>query len=109
MAADPLSRMTSSRQTPIPTPYDAELEAAQAALLARYAPDVRIQRVRWSGGETQALELGAGPPLLLIHGGLASGFYWAPILPALARHHRALVVDLPGHGLADPFDYQSVD
>ena len=77
MAADPLSRMRSSRQTPIPTPYDTELEAAQAALLARYAPHARIQRVRWSGGETQALELGAGPPLLLIHGGLASGFYWA--------------------------------
>ena len=60
-------------------------------------------------GETQALELGAGPPLLLVHGGFASGFYWAPILPALARHHRVLVVDLPGHGLADPFDYRSVD
>ncbi len=109
MAVDPLSRMRSSRQTPIPTPYDAELEAAQAALLARYAPHARIQRVRWSGGETQALELGAGPPLLLIHGGLASGFYWVPILPALARNHRAIVVDLPGHGLADPFDYRSVD
>jgi pimeloyl-ACP methyl ester carboxylesterase len=82
---------------------------AQAALLLRYAPDARIRRVPWSQGKTQALELGAGPPLLLIHGGLASGFYWAPILPALARHHRVLVVDLPGHGLADPFDYRGVD
>ena len=86
-----------------------ELAAAQAALLARYAPDTRIRRVRWSQGETQAMELGSGPPLLLLHGGFASGFYWAPILPALARNYRALVVDLPGHGLADPFDYTSVD
>jgi pimeloyl-ACP methyl ester carboxylesterase len=109
MATDPAFQSRLSRRTPAQTPHDAELEAAQAALLVRYTPDVRIQRVRWSGGETQALELGAGPPLLLIHGGLASGFFWAPILPALARHHRVLVVDLPGHGLAGSFDYRSVD
>jgi pimeloyl-ACP methyl ester carboxylesterase len=109
MAADPPSQTRLSRQVPAHLPHDAELEAAQAALLARYAPDARMQRVRWSQGEIQALELGAGPPLLLIHGGLASGFYWAPILPTLARHHRAIVVDLPGHGLADPFDYRNVD
>jgi len=87
----------------------AQLEATQAALLARYAPNTHIRRVRWSQGETQAMEVGAGPPLLLVHGGLASGFYWAPILPALARNHHTLVVDLPGHGLADPFDYTGVD
>jgi pimeloyl-ACP methyl ester carboxylesterase len=109
MTTEPSSRMGWSRQTPTRTPHDAELVAAQAALLARYAPEARMRSVRWSKGETQALELGAGPPLLLVHGGLASGFYWAPILSALARHRRALVVDLPGHGLADPFDYRSVD
>jgi hypothetical protein len=51
---------------------DAELEAAQAALLTRYAPDTRARRVVWSEGETQVLELGAGPPLLLIHGAWAA-------------------------------------
>jgi pimeloyl-ACP methyl ester carboxylesterase len=86
-----------------------ELAAAQAALLVRYAPNTRIRHMRWSQGETQVMELGSGPPLLLLHGGFASGFYWAPILSALARNHRALVVDLPGHGLADPFDYRGVD
>ena len=89
--------------------FTAQLEAAQAALLARYAPETRIRRVRWSQGETQVMELGSGAPLLLVHGGFASGFYWAPILAALARTHRVLVVDLPGHGLADAFDYSRVD
>ncbi|GGN87524.1 alpha/beta hydrolase [Actinoplanes lobatus] len=38
------------------------------------------------------------PPLLLIHGSGASGGFWAPMIPALAAHHRLIRVDLPGHG-----------
>ncbi len=91
------------------TELDRKVEAAQAALLARYAPETRVRRVAWSQGETQVLELGAGPPLLLVHGGGDSAFEWVPILPALARNHRVLAVDRPGHGLADPFDYRGVD
>jgi pimeloyl-ACP methyl ester carboxylesterase len=34
---------------------------------------------------------------------------WVPIFPELARHHRVFAVDLPGHGLAEPFDYTVVD
>jgi pimeloyl-ACP methyl ester carboxylesterase len=88
---------------------DRELEEAQAALLGRHAPDTRVRRVRWSQGETQVLELGAGPPLLLVHGGGDCAYEWVPILPALARTRRVFAVDRPGHGLADPFDYGGVD
>jgi len=41
---------------------------------------------------------GAGTPLVLLHGFALHGGVFAPILPALARHHRVHVVDLPGHG-----------
>ena len=88
---------------------DRELEKAQAALLARFAPDARVRRIRWSQGETQLFELGTGPPLLYVHGGLGGAFELVPILTALARSHRVLAVDRPGHGLADPFDYHDVD
>lgn len=91
------------------TELDRRLEAAQAALLARYAPDTRVSRIRWSQGETQLLELGSGPPLLLMHGGLGSVCEWVPILAGLAQHHHVFAVDRPGHGLADPYDYASVD
>lgn len=91
------------------TELDRGLEKAQAALLARYAPDTRVRRMRWSQGETQVFELGEGPPLLLVHGGGDGAFVWVPILSALARNRRVLVVDRPGHGLADPFDYKGVD
>jgi pimeloyl-ACP methyl ester carboxylesterase len=97
------------RQRPMEKELDRELEKAQAALLARFAPDTRVSRIRWSQGETQLLELGEGPPLVLVHGGGDGAFEWVPILPALARNRRVLVVDRPGHGLADPFDYRGVD
>jgi pimeloyl-ACP methyl ester carboxylesterase len=88
---------------------DHQLETAQAALLARYAPDTRVRRLAWSRGESQVFELGAGPPLLLVHGAMSDACAWVPILPKLARQHRVFAVDLPGHGLADPFDYSAVD
>jgi pimeloyl-ACP methyl ester carboxylesterase len=93
----------------VETALDRELEQAQAALLARFAPETRTRRIRWSQGETQLYELGSGPPLLYVHGGLGGAFEVMPILPALARGHRVLAVDRPGHGLADPFDYRGVD
>jgi pimeloyl-ACP methyl ester carboxylesterase len=90
------------------TELDRELEKAQATLLARHAPDTRVRRVRWSQGETQVLERGAGAPLLLL--GVGNGaFEWVPILSALARNRRVLAVDAPGRGLADPFNYRGVD
>jgi len=88
---------------------DRELEKAQAALLARFAPDTRVRRIRWSQGETQLFELGTGSPLLYVHGGLGGAYEVVPILAALAENHRVLAVDRPGHGLADPFDYRGVD
>jgi len=91
------------------TELDRELAKVQAALLARYAPDTRVRRIRWSQGETQLFELGTGSPLLYVHGGLSGAFEVVPILAALAENHRVLAVDRPGHGLADSFDYGGVD
>jgi pimeloyl-ACP methyl ester carboxylesterase len=88
---------------------DRELEKTQAALVARFAPDTRVRRIRWSQGETQVFELGSGAPLLYVHGGLGGAYELVPILEALAENHRVLAVDRPGHGLADPFDYRDVD
>jgi pimeloyl-ACP methyl ester carboxylesterase len=43
-------------------------------------------------------ELGAGPPLLLVHGLMVSGTMFEPVLEAFARRHRVIVPDLRGHG-----------
>jgi pimeloyl-[acyl-carrier protein] methyl ester esterase len=46
--------------------------------------------------------VGAGAPLVLLHGFAMHGGLFAPILHALARRHRVDVVDLPGHGHSPP-------
>jgi pimeloyl-ACP methyl ester carboxylesterase len=97
------------KEGPVVRDLERELEKAQAVLLAQFAPDTRVSRIRWSQGDTQLLELGDGPPLLLVHGGGDGAFEWVPILSALARNRRVLAVDRPGHGLAEPFDYRGVD
>ncbi len=45
-------------------------------------------------------ELGAGPPLVLLHGLHDSHRCWRRIAPLLARDFRLLMPDLPGHGLS---------
>jgi pimeloyl-ACP methyl ester carboxylesterase len=47
---------------------------------------------------------GTGRPMILLHGGLGSGEMFAPILPALAEHHRVIAVDLQGHGRTADID-----
>jgi pimeloyl-ACP methyl ester carboxylesterase len=52
-----------------------------------------------------AEETGEGPPLLLIHGLGESTFTWRKIVPALARSHRVIALDLKGFGRSDkPLD-----
>jgi 3-oxoadipate enol-lactonase len=43
-------------------------------------------------------ERGSGQPLLLIHGLMASGEMFEPVLDRFASHHRVIVPDLRGHG-----------
>jgi pimeloyl-ACP methyl ester carboxylesterase len=41
---------------------------------------------------------GKGPPLILLHGGLANSDYWGNQVPVFARTHRVIVMDSRGHG-----------
>ncbi len=53
--------------------------------------------------------IGQGPPVVLLHGGLANSNYWGNQVPALAAHHEVILVDSRGHGRssrnAAPFGY----
>lgn len=52
-------------------------------------------------------EVGEGPPLLMLHGsgpGVTGWRNFSGNLPLFARHHRCLVLELPGFGVSDPTD-----
>lgn len=57
-----------------------------------------------AGCETRVLELeGDGVPIVMFHGYADSADTWRQTLAVLARHgRRAIAVDLPGFGTADP-------
>jgi pimeloyl-ACP methyl ester carboxylesterase len=61
-------------------------------------------RLELAGFETRALELeGSGPPLVLLHGFADSADTWRTLLDRLGRSdRRAVALDLPGFGTADP-------
>ncbi len=75
-----------------------ELYPAHAAGITTRFLDVR------DGLRLRVLESGpaAGPPVVLLHGWGASVYSYRDAIPALANSgHRAIAVDLPGHGLSD--------
>jgi pimeloyl-ACP methyl ester carboxylesterase len=73
-------------------PTSAEAETYRAAPVERVDAGDAVVAVR---------RFGAGPALLLVHGFPLHGFTWRKILPALAREHTCVVVDLPGMGDSD--------
>ena len=58
-----------------------------------------------TGARIRLLSHGSGPPLVLLHGVSLSAAAWAPLFTALSAW-RVLAVDLPGHGLSDPYSYR---
>jgi pimeloyl-ACP methyl ester carboxylesterase len=54
--------------------------------------------VRLHGGDVAHVVGGEGPTVLLIHGIGGDWRTWEPVLDGLARSHRVVAVDLPGHG-----------
>jgi 4,5:9,10-diseco-3-hydroxy-5,9,17-trioxoandrosta-1(10),2-diene-4-oate hydrolase len=57
------------------------------------------------GVRVRYLRAGTGTPVVLLHGFASSVYTWKDVLPALARRHDVLALDLPGFGASDqPLD-----
>lgn len=70
-------------------------------------PIARLERlaerhdVAFAGGTVRWRRFGAGPPLVLVHGGHGSWMHWARNIDALSVRHTVWAVDLPGYGESD--------
>jgi pimeloyl-ACP methyl ester carboxylesterase len=63
------------------------------------------------GAKIYYATFGAGPPVILLHGGLANGRYWGNQVPALTgAGYRAILIDSRGHGRSSrddrPYTYE---
>ena len=84
------------------TELDLELEKAQAALLARFAPETPRPPDPLVAGRDASARARHGLAAAVRPRRLSGAFEVVPILAALAENQRVLAVDRPGHGLADP-------
>jgi pimeloyl-ACP methyl ester carboxylesterase len=78
------------------------LALAAVALLALRAPVV-------SRHTTALGAFGRGPTVVLVHGLGSSAAHWLPVARDLARDHRVVLVELPGHGIAPMPEGLSLD
>ncbi len=54
------------------------------------------------GGSLHVVELGAGPPVVLLHGVTLQWWVWHKQFRELADHHRVVAWDMRGHGRSVP-------
>jgi pimeloyl-ACP methyl ester carboxylesterase len=81
-------------------PQPAPLPHASTACYAKHA-----------GARIYFTTYGDGPPVVLLHGGLANQRYWGDQVPALVQaHYRVVLIDSRGHGLSSrdrrPYTYE---
>src|SRR5262245_6093610 len=58
-----------------------------------------IVKVRSNDGTSLAVECaGAGPSLLIVHGGTGDHTRWQPLFPFFAQHFTVCAMDRRGHG-----------
>jgi pimeloyl-ACP methyl ester carboxylesterase len=84
-------------------PQAADSRDARNRVLA--LPGVTAHVRDLDGVRTSLIDVGDGPPLVLLHGGIeCGGAIWTPVLARLAERHRVVVPDLPGLGESSPMD-----
>ena len=77
-------------------------EATFWASIGREPTTEHQVRLPTTGTTVRVQEVGAGPPVLLLHGGPNAGSTWLPMLEHL-HGWRCLLVDRPGTGLSAPY------
>ena len=83
------------------------IREAEARLFARSGlqPEESFLDLASAKVRLRVLSVGTGPSLVMLHGVSLAAAVWAPWLADLAGY-RALLVELPGHGLSGPVAYR---
>ena len=73
-------------------------DGSPAAAIARIERAVTRRTTPCGDGDIVWRQWGAGPPLVLLHGGHGSWLHWIRNIPALADHFTVVAPDMPGLG-----------
>lgn len=84
-----LGGLTTIRDGYIPRPWSAE----GALWPQRLGLGARQRTIETAAGTAQYVEVGSGPPVVLLHGLDGSSRWWAPTLEALASRHRCIALE----------------
>src|SRR2546425_12993137 len=60
--------------------------------------DAHRSTVTTPDGEIAYVDIGEGPPALLIHGVFLNGALWRNVIETARHERRCIALDLPGHG-----------
>ena len=69
---------------------------------------IKSQRVNLLGKNIAYRELGAGDPIVFVHGNWTSANLWRKVLVPIASMGRCLAIDLPGFGGSDGFSEEEI-
>jgi 2-hydroxy-6-oxonona-2,4-dienedioate hydrolase len=83
---------------------------AERRLFAYYGLEYQAHYVRLKqpGLSVRVLEVGSGPPLMLVPGGSGDAWQLAPLMAQLPGR-RLIAVNRPGGGMSDAIDHRQVD
>lgn len=83
---------------------------AEQRLFAHYGLDYRVHFVEMNAPNLRlrVLEVGAGPPLLMVPGGAGDAVFFAALMAEL-KGWRMIALNRPGGGLSDGIDHRQID
>jgi pimeloyl-ACP methyl ester carboxylesterase len=88
---------------PVLVSYLVEALRATPAVPPRlsWAPEIPIRYVKVDGINLRYVDVGNGPPLVLLHTIRTQLDMFQKVIPELSRHFRVYALDYPGHGFSD--------
>jgi len=102
-----------TRVHPILEQTDPRVKAAQEAeqrLFQHYGLDYETKYIELNEPKirVRVLEVGSGPPVLMVPGGVGDAWIFLSLMAQLAGY-RMIVVNRPGGGMSEGIDHRAVD